>query len=57
MLKLDFKEGKMKNGLSPIGTFGFIIVLALYFTGAIYWILLPMIDCFCRLLGIPQIRW
>lgn len=37
--------------------FGFLIVLALYFTGAIYWILLPMIDLSCRLLGIPPIRW
>lgn len=37
--------------------FGFLIVLALYFTGAIYWILIPGIDFFCQILGIPKIHW
>lgn len=36
--------------------FGFLIVLALYFTGAIFWILIPGIDFFCRLLDLPKIH-
>ena len=35
--------------------FGFILVLALYFTGALYWILLPVVNFFCQLLGVPKI--
>lgn len=37
--------------------YGFILVLVLYFTGLIYWILAPLLDFFCKLLEIPQIKW
>ncbi len=37
--------------------FGFLIVLAFYFTGAIYGILLPAIGFFCQILGLPKIQW
>ena len=37
--------------------FGFLLVLALYFSGIIYWILIPGIDFLCQVLAIPKIRW
>jgi len=37
--------------------FGFLLVLALYFSGAIYRILVPVVDLFCALLRVPGIRW
>ena len=37
--------------------FGFLIVLALYFTGVIYWFLVPAIDFLCRVLQLPKIHW
>ena len=40
-----------------IEPFGFLLVLALYFTGVIYSILLPGIDFLCHILQIPKIRW
>lgn len=36
--------------------FGFLLVMALYFSGALYWILVPGMNFFCRLLQIPLIR-
>jgi len=36
--------------------FGFVIVLALYFSGALYTVLIPAIHLMCRLLGIPKIE-
>ena len=37
--------------------YGFILVLALYFSGILYTILIPAIDFLCRLLGIPGIAF
>lgn len=37
--------------------YGFILVLILYFTGAIYWFLIPGIDFFCHLLRIPTLHF
>ena len=37
--------------------FGFLLVLALYFSGILYWILLPTIDFFCQRLGVPSIHF
>ncbi len=37
--------------------FGFLIVLALYFSGILYGILLPSIDFFCQRLGVPSIHF
>lgn len=36
--------------------FGFLMVLALYFSGILYGILLPSIDFFCQKLGVPSIH-
>ena len=35
--------------------FGFLIVLGLYFTGFLSWILLPAVNFLCELLEIPRI--
>lgn len=57
---------RMVTGLLPnalarhylrLEPFGFLIVLALYFTGMIYWIITPGMDLLCRLLGIPRLIW
>jgi Zn-dependent protease len=37
--------------------FGFLIVLALYFSGALYAVLIPSIHFICQLLGIPKIEF
>lgn len=37
--------------------FGFLLVLALYFSGVLYGILLPAIDFFCQRLGVPPIHF
>lgn len=37
--------------------FGFLLVLALYFTGILYAILLPAIDFFCQVLGVPSLHF
>lgn len=37
--------------------FGFLLVLLLYFTGALHWILVPSIDFLCQGLSIPKMRW
>lgn len=37
--------------------FGFLLVLALYFSGVLYGILLPAIDFFCEGLGVPSIHF
>lgn len=37
--------------------FGFLIVLGLYFTGAIYWMIIPGMDLFCEILKIPKLHW
>jgi len=37
--------------------FGFLIVLALYFSGALYAVLIPGIHLVCTLLGIPKIQF
>jgi Zn-dependent protease len=53
--------GLLPKGLASLylrlEPFGFLLVLGLYFTGAIYWILMPGIDFFCQWLDIPKIRW
>lgn len=36
--------------------FGFLLVLALYFSGLLYTILLPGIHFFCKMLGIPTLQ-
>ena len=35
--------------------FGFIIILGVYFLGGLYYMTIPVLDLFCRLLGIPRI--
>ena len=36
--------------------FGYIIVLALYMTGWLYGVILPVIRLLCRILGIPEVQ-
>ena len=37
--------------------YGFLLVLLLYFTGLIHWILVPSLNYLCKLLEIPAIQW
>ncbi len=37
--------------------FGFLLVLTLYFSGALYWILVPGMNFFCQVLGLPPLRF
>lgn len=37
--------------------FGFLLVLALYFSGILYAVLLPGVNFFCKILSIPLIRF
>lgn len=37
--------------------FGFILVLALYFSGVLHWLLIPGFQFFCRLLNIPSVQF
>jgi len=53
--------GLLPSGLARwyvrLEPFGFLLVLAFYFSGMIYWILAPSMNFFCDLLEIPRIQW
>ena len=47
--------GRLSYFLFRLERFGFLIILVLYFTGVLSHFILPGIDFFCRMLGIPKI--
>ena len=38
-----------------IESFGFLVIFALYFTGALFYFIVPVVDVFCRIINVPQL--
>lgn len=48
---------RMARACLRLEPFGFILVLLLYFSGALSWFLFPAIRLLCRLFGIPELSF